>query len=320
MTVFLQKRWIFIRFKWLLALVFACAGLVMAGENERQCGQYPVALQVLGSGGPEASDRAGTSYLLWVGGKARLLIDAGPGARLRFGESGAKVEDLDAVLLTHLHVDHANDLPALVKAGYFTPRTRSLDIVGPSGNSAMPGTRRWLGALFGADGYRYLADHLLANSDSEFALLGINVNAANPVPREVWRTDGIVVSAAAVGHGSIPALAYRMEGPGFSVAISGDTHGNGSSRQALESLARGSSLFVAHHAIPEGAVGAARNLHMPPSQIGLIAFASQTSRLLLTHRMKRTLGLEVQTKEEIRKYYGGPLDFAEDLVCLPLVN
>ena len=35
------------------------------------------------------------------------------------------------------------------------PRSRRLDIVGPGGNAAVPGTRRWL-APFGPEGYRYL--------------------------------------------------------------------------------------------------------------------------------------------------------------------
>ena len=72
----------------------------------------------------------------------------------RLGEAGGRMEDLEAIFLTHLHADHANDLPALVKAAYFTPRSRRLDIVGPGGNAAMPGTRRWLATLVGPEGYR----------------------------------------------------------------------------------------------------------------------------------------------------------------------
>ena len=300
----------------LLALGSPLAG--MAATPGKICSENPIALQVLGSGGPEISNRAGTSYLLWINGIAKLLIDAGPGSRLRFAESGGRMEDLDAVLLTHLHVDHANDLPALIKAGYFTPRTKQLDVIGPSGNVAMPGTRRWLGTLLGNDGYRYLSGHLAPHNDSEFAVVGINVNAQNSLPREVWRNGSIVVKAAAVGHGSIPALAYRIEGPGFSFAISGDTHGEGASQKALQELARNTTLFVAHHAIPEKATNTARQLHMAPSQIGMIADASNTSGLVLSHRMKRTLGEETETMSVIKKYYSGTLNFAEDLDCLPL--
>lgn len=56
----------------------------LAATAEKLFSENSVALQVLGSGGPEISNRAGTSYLLWIDGQAKLLHDAGPGARLRF--------------------------------------------------------------------------------------------------------------------------------------------------------------------------------------------------------------------------------------------
>ena len=76
----------------------------------------PVAVQVLGSGGPDSNDaRASSGYLLWVDGEARLLVDAGGGVFLRFGEAKAKFESLDAIAITHLHADHVSDLPARSK-------------------------------------------------------------------------------------------------------------------------------------------------------------------------------------------------------------
>ena len=51
-----------------------------------------ISLQILGSGGPEFSQRASSSYIIWVDGKAKVLVDAGGGAFLRFSESGAKID------------------------------------------------------------------------------------------------------------------------------------------------------------------------------------------------------------------------------------
>ena len=60
--------------------------------NAQNCGEKGIAVQVLGSGGPELQDkRASSSYLVWQDGQARVLIDAGGGSALRFGESGAKI-------------------------------------------------------------------------------------------------------------------------------------------------------------------------------------------------------------------------------------
>src|SRR6516225_4474688 len=69
-----------------------------ASTKAQTCGVQGVVLQVLGSGGPELQDkRASSSYLIWEDGKARVLVDAGGGSALRFGESGARMSDLDAM-------------------------------------------------------------------------------------------------------------------------------------------------------------------------------------------------------------------------------
>jgi len=70
---------------------------------------------------------------------------------------------------------------------------------------------------------------------------------------------------------------------------------------------------VAHNAVPEGASGVARNLHMPPSEIGLIAKRANIKQLVISHRMDRTLGREKQATGFIRKSWQGPLHFANDL-------
>ena len=94
------------------------------GEQPAACPSEGAALQVLGSGGPLAEwvgeeGRAGTSYLLWIDGTPRLLIDAGAGSFLRFAEAGGKLATLDAILLTHLHADHAGDLAGVLNSGGF---------------------------------------------------------------------------------------------------------------------------------------------------------------------------------------------------------
>ena len=99
---------------------------VWAAASE-PCGTKGVAVQVLGSGGPEMRGRASASYLIWVDGKARVLVDSGGGSALRFGESGARVADFDVVLFSHFHSDHSADFPVLVKSSHFEdkPRKRS---------------------------------------------------------------------------------------------------------------------------------------------------------------------------------------------------
>ena len=82
-----------------------------------------VAVEIQFLGG--ATTVTGSQYLL-ITERARVLIDCGmfQGSRNRIPFEFDPAE-LDAVLLTHAHLDHCGLLPLLVKAGFrgrFTPR------------------------------------------------------------------------------------------------------------------------------------------------------------------------------------------------------
>jgi len=67
---------------------------------------------------------------VWIDGKARVLVDAGGGSALRFGESGAQMVDLD-VILSPTCMPHSADLPALIKSSWFEDRKRPLPHLRP---------------------------------------------------------------------------------------------------------------------------------------------------------------------------------------------
>src|SRR5580692_2858410 len=99
----------------------AVALMAFSGALAQTCAGNPVAVQVLGSGAPGfVKDRANTSYLLWVGNQARILVDAGGGAYVRFGQAQAKFSDLAMILVSHLHPDHSSDLPGVLWSGRMT--------------------------------------------------------------------------------------------------------------------------------------------------------------------------------------------------------
>jgi hypothetical protein len=92
-----QRSWTTSTALCFLAILGCLAGPPRAAAQG--CGAQGVAVQVLGSGGPELQDkRASSSYLVWLQGSA-----------LRFGQSGAQMAQLDALLFTHFHVDHTAD-------------------------------------------------------------------------------------------------------------------------------------------------------------------------------------------------------------------
>lgn len=315
--------------RWLTVfLILALTTPLYAGTlpaPNRACEPQGVRVQVLGSGGPElVGGRASSSYLVWIDGKARALVDLGSGAVLRFGEAGASIADLDVILFTHLHVDHSADLPALIKASFFQDRGQALPIYGPPGNRLMPSTVTFVRELFnGTSGvFRYLGSFVNPMTRDVYKLQPHDVQ---PKPRKLGLTtkspadeilssfanERVRTSAASVAHGELPALAWRIQVGEKSVVFSGDTNGEG----GLAKLAANADLLIAHNAVPEAAQGAERRLHMPPSTIGRIAKDANVKQLVLSHRMQRTLGRETETLEQIRRHYTGPAVFANDLDC-----
>jgi ribonuclease BN (tRNA processing enzyme) len=295
-------------------LLLFCTFLPSAAAQS--CGSQGLAVQVLGSGGPELQDkRASSSYLVWEDGQAKALIDAGGGSALRFGESGAAMSQLDVLFFTHFHVDHSGDLAALIKSSWFEDRKHPLPIYGPTGNDFMPSTAQFVYDLFGDKGaYGYLSELLVPGEEGSYKMQPHDV-AANSTPVAVFHNAALSASAVRVIHGGVPALAWRIETRGKVIVFSGDTNGDG---EGLPRLAMNADLFVAHNAVPEGATGVERRLHMPPSVIGQIAGSAHVKNLVLSHRMLRTLGKETETQAEIRKRYSGPITFANDLDCFPV--
>src|SRR5215472_10776454 len=147
----------------LAVLAATCTGTHFAVA---QTSTTPVELLVLGSGGPGAAGRAASCYLVLIDGTARILVDAGPGAFARLGEAKLSLSDTDIVLLTHLHVDHAGELPGLFKARAVSGGDSVVfNVWGPAGTGQppegayFPSTSRFLELLFGTNGaYAYLRD------------------------------------------------------------------------------------------------------------------------------------------------------------------
>ena len=265
-----------------------------------------IELEILGSGGPEIDGRASTSYLLWVDNKAKLIVDMGSGSMLRFEQENAQLETLEAVVLTHLHIDHSVDLPAFVKAGYFSQRRKSLDIIAPFGNESFPSITEFLNGLFGEHGvYRYMSDVLSPESDS-FEIIPVEIHSPTIITRKY---PSFTLQLINTHHGIVPALAIAILVDGKKIVISGDTNDK---EKHIERLAKDADLFIAHHAVPEHSNRFAKNLHMAPSIIANIAQKSHVKKVVLTHRMRRTRGKEKESLAIIQKVYKGRILFGED--------
>jgi ribonuclease BN (tRNA processing enzyme) len=291
-----------------LAILFSLATLqapALAACSSR------LAVQVLGSGGPIADDaRASSGYVLWIDGQARLLIDAGGGVFLRFGEARAKFASLDAIAITHLHADHVADLVALLKSGFFSDRKRPLPIIGPSGGGAFPGISEYMRSLFDPEhgAYRYLSGYL----DGSGWLVKAPVTEVDSDPGKN-QVDRVKVTSVGVRHGPVPALAFLVEAKGRRIAFSGDQNGD---NPAFAALIKGADILIMDHAVPEQADEIAGRLHARPSEIRKLAAQASVGKLVLSHNMARSLSHLDENLALIRQHYKGSITVADDLMCL----
>ena len=266
-------------------------------EAINNCGENDFALQILGSGGPFGKGRASAGYLLWIDGQSRIMIDAGGGTFAHFHEVGANVTDLQLLAISHFHPDHSAELPALL-----WPQNGSLTLVGPSGDRAFPSVAEFLDGLFGIDGvFRVL------NERFQFRTIEVDINSE---ASEILNERSVVVKSLGVPHGDVPALGFRVEVGGRSIAFSSDQNGTDPS---FVEFVKGVDLLVVHFAGNEDGSGRA-DLHAKPSVWGEIANEAKVGRLILSH-LSINQNFE-SNLDALKAVYSGPLTVAEDLMCM----
>jgi len=297
---------------------------------------------VLGSGGPvaTAAGRASAGYLIFIDGTAKILMDAGGGTFQRLAQSGANIKDLDVILLTHLHLDHMAELPAMVKTMYFhnrqaqTPRDRKFKVVGPSTNHVpfpaavnpdasvpqYPDTSEHVDGQFNVNTgiNRYLNVFATAISGGKF---GYETQDVSPLwdsynPETIYDKDGVVIKAVGVNHGPVPALAFRIEYLGKSVVYSGDTSSKGSN---MIEFSKGADMLIYDTALladtaPNDSFNIFYALHSTPGRIGQVADQAGVKKLILSHITPMTEGHDKELKARIREEgYHGAIKMANDL-------
>ena len=305
----------------LAGLTFAAhvgAQQAAASAASQSSAAAPLELVVLGSGGPGATGRAGSSYLVLVDGVARVLVDAGPGSFARLGEAKLSLAKTDIVLLTHLHIDHAGELPGLFKArsvssngpitfNVFGPDGRT----GTGGDASFPSTSRLTELLFGPQGaFGYLRDF-----SAPMTLKATDIAALptrDPQPRTIFTEGDLVISAVAGHHRDAPAVIYRIDHAGKSITFSGDIDADG--LPGLRRIARDTSLLVFNSVVldPPGSPAVLYTLHTPPKTIGEIADDSHAKQLLLSHLSPAIDNARAAVEASIAQRFKGPVTLARD--------
>jgi ribonuclease BN (tRNA processing enzyme) len=274
-------------------------------------------LLVLGSGGPGAAGRAASSYLVLIDGTPRILMDAGPGSFARLGEAQVSLANTDTVLLTHLHIDHAGELPGLFKARAVSATGPIVfNVWGPTGSPGQhqdayfPSTSQLMRLMFGPKGaYAYLSDF---SSPMTIQAHDIPAPLKNPVPRQIFKRDDLEIIAIAGHHGDAPSVIYRIEHAGRSVTFSGDIDAAG--LPALRRIAKATNLLVFNSVVldPPASPAILYSLHTPPRAIGELARDAGARAILLSHISPAIDANRDAVLESIQSSYAGRVTFAQD--------
>ncbi|OYU46782.1 MAG: MBL fold metallo-hydrolase [Burkholderiales bacterium PBB4] len=183
-----------------------------------------VALCGTGSPFPDPT-RAGPCTAV-IAGDRLFIVDAGEGSARNLGTMGIPAAKIEAMLLTHFHSDHIDGLgPFLLQRwGVGTFQTPT-PIYGPTGvEKVVDGFR----AAYVLDfGYRvaHHSEKIMPPGGSGGKGMPFALPAAGQGDEVVvLENQGLKITAFRVNHSPIdPAVGYRFDYKGRSVAISGDT-------------------------------------------------------------------------------------------------
>jgi ribonuclease BN (tRNA processing enzyme) len=284
------------------SLAVGCIFSLLGATSQAACSPGGVQLQILGSGGPgDSMGRASSAYVLWVDGESKVLLDAGSGSKNHFYQSGASMDQVDLVALSHLHPDHSVELPAILWPGGGT-----FDLAGPGGSDAFPSISRFTDLIFGEDGVFEVFQGRV-----DINVIEVNTSQVN----QVWQQDGITVTGMGVPHGNVPTIGYRIEVGDTSIGFSSDQTG---SNPAFIDFIRDVDTLVIHMSANENATGIIADLHATPSVWGQMAESASAGQVIISHISTSDPDQLQENVEILRENYAGRIVVAEDLMCVEL--
>ena len=279
-------------------------------------------LVLLGTaGGPTPKKlRAAPSQAIVVGDRV-YVVDAGNGAGRQMRLASLPLSNLRHVFLTHHHSDHAADLVTLPLLAWASGLESKITLHGP------PPIKRAVKAALKANAFD-IDTRIVDEGRADLRdLIEVREFHGDGV---VLKDDRVTVTAARVEHPPIrDAYAYRFDGEGFSVVISGDTAPSAN----LVRLAKGADVLVHEVLILDddgivAALGKPRGdplvehvlrSHTRFSDVGRIATEAGVKTLVLSHFVPGDASFDREAVlAEIRKSFAGKVIFGEDLMKLEL--
>jgi ribonuclease BN (tRNA processing enzyme) len=182
-------------------------------------------LTIVGSGDAFGSGGHTNTCFFLETAKAKLLVDCGASALPALKGQGVPLNEIDGVVLSHLHGDHFGGLPfLLLDARFLSKREKPLLIAGP------PGTRDRLTAAMEVFFPKSSTSKWGFDWHVEEIVVGVKTDVLGHS----------LITAEVIHQSGAPSTALRLSDGEKTFAYSGDTEWT----DALLPIARGADLFI----------------------------------------------------------------------------
>lgn len=281
-------------------------------------------------GGPIArSERAETSTAILVDHRT-YLVDAGAGTLLRLAAAHIPLSSIAGIFITHYHIDHTGDLPALIGTRWVNRIYAPLPIVGPPGvEDITSGICRFL------EPTRQARTGKIDAAPTPCSTL-VPVTLKGPLREFDGKDFRLTAVLNTHYHGetarTAESLSFRFEFPHKTLYFTGDTgpssaiisHANGSDTLISEVIDEEKMRIYlkAHYPNMNSSEMKALLVHMTsehltPLQIGELAKQAHVNSVILTHIVP---GLDAETDDSqytsgVKSQFTGPVYLSHDLMC-----
>jgi ribonuclease Z len=286
-----------------------------------------LSLLFAGTAGSVPTPRRGLPALLLRAGGDRILFDCGEGTQQQLLRS-VGLPELDAIFITHYHLDHWLGIVGMLKTFDLRARERTLDVYGPPG---LRGLFASLRPLIGRTGYPLAIHELEPHGEVRFD--GYSV-ASFPVKHRTDAFGYAFVEADRPGRFDVETARSLgvTEGPDFGRLQRGETvngvtpeqvvgatrhgrrivySGDTAPVQTIEVYAHRAEVLVHEATFCEDERARARDTgHSTARQAGLAAQAAEVKLLALTHLSTRYFPRDI--RDEARAVFENtvvPRDF-----------
>jgi len=236
-------------------------------------------------------DRVQTGILVDVE-NFTALFDIGSGILHRLTQTGKDLTQLDAVFISHFHIDHCSDFLPLCQCLWLLGYDRPLKVYAP------PTMKEWARGIFEV-AFPYLREK-------------IQVDMQYLQENDAIQAGPLSVSTCPTFHGKTETRAFRIEHNGKSILISGDT---APCREIVE-LGKGVDILIHECNWLDGSTPT--GIHTTPSELTSIVEEIAPKKVVLVHTSPEVVKDKERVLNMVSRRTDAEVILGEDLMVLEL--